>query len=145
MKVEIREFLPSDYDAVLALWSATEGIVLRDVDKREAIERYLATNQRFSFVAVKDGQIIGAVLSGTDGRRGYLQHLAVDKRHRGQGIGRSLAHCSVMAIHTAGIEKCHLMVLNEKAAAREFWRHLGWVERSDVQLMSYTHSGVPTA
>jgi N-acetylglutamate synthase len=134
--IEISHFSPADYDEVMVLWSHTDGLTLRDADSREAIARYLARNPGLSFVAREDGRLVGAVLGGTDGRRGYLQHLAVAPSHRGRGLGRALAERSVEALRALGIAKCHLMVREENAQARAFWAHLGWSERADVMLMS---------
>jgi ribosomal protein S18 acetylase RimI-like enzyme len=143
--VDVREFTPGDYDEVAALWRSTEGIVLRDVDQREPIVRYLALNPGLSFVASDRGRVIGAVLCGTDGRRGYLQHLAVAPEHRRCGIGRALAQRCVEALSARGLDKCHLMVLPQNEAARAFWRRLGWQERDDVLLMSHVRSGSANA
>ena len=143
--IELREFRSADYEAVRLLWSASEGIVLREVDDREAVERYLERNPGVSFVASDGTRIVGAVLCGTDGRRGYLQHLAVAPEYRRRGIGRRLAERAVAALAERGIAKCHLMVLPANAEARAFWRRLGWVERPDVVVMSHTESGRPNA
>ena len=145
MTIEIREFTPADHPAALDLWRSTPGVVVRDADAFQPVTAYLARNPGTSFVAVDDGAIVGAILCGTDGRRGYLQHLAVHPRVRGRGIGRSLAERSIDALAAAGIDKCHLMVVAGNDAASTFWRHLGWQSRTDIQLMSHTHSGVATA
>jgi ribosomal protein S18 acetylase RimI-like enzyme len=143
--ITYREFEPADYDAVLALWRAADGVVLREVDDRAPVERYLARNPGLSFVATDAGRVVGAVLCGTDGRRGYLQHLAVAPGHRGRGIGRALAARAVAALAAASTDKCHLMVLPANAGARAFWARLGWVERSDILLMSHVPRGRPGA
>jgi N-acetylglutamate synthase len=143
--IEYRELTPADYDAVLALWRTAAGVVLRDVDERAPIERYLARNRGLSFVATDAGRVVGAVLCGTDGRRGYLQHLAVAPPHRRRGIGRALAERALAALAAYGIDKCHLMVLPANTDARAFWARLGWAERDDVLLLSHTHSGRPDA
>jgi N-acetylglutamate synthase len=142
MNPTIRTFEVDDYAAVRALWQrcADEGIVLRDVDDRAHIARYLARNPGLSFVAELRGAIVGAVLCGTDGRRGYLQHLAVEPACRRSAIGRALAECAFGALRREGIDKCHLMVLPENARARAFWSALGWTERGDVLLMSRSES-----
>ena len=140
--IELREVTAADYDEVVALWQASEGIVLRAVDERAPLERYLAHNPRLSFVACDGARVVGAVLCGTDGRRGYLQHLAVAATHRRQGIGRRRAECAVAALASRGIAKCHLMVLPANVAARTFWKRLGWAERTDVLLMSHVMSHV---
>ena len=66
----IRTMTPSDYAAVLALMQDTPGISLREADSREATERYLARNPGLSFVAEREGRLIGCVMCGHDGRRG---------------------------------------------------------------------------
>jgi ribosomal protein S18 acetylase RimI-like enzyme len=136
--IEIVPFLPADYDEVMVLWASSEGLTLREADSRDAVERYLSRNPGLSFVARDEGQVVGAVLAGTDGRRGYLQHLAVAPSHRGQGTGRALAERAVGRLRALGIAKCHLMVRQENAGARAFWEHLGWSERGDITLMSLT-------
>jgi len=73
---------------------------------------------------------------GTDGRRGYLQHLAVDPNHRRSGAGRALAEHAFQALVAIGIRKCHLMVVEGNERALGFWRSMGWSERGDVLLMS---------
>jgi ribosomal protein S18 acetylase RimI-like enzyme len=137
----IREMAVADYDAVITVWRAAEGVTLRGVDTRERIAEFLAANPGMSFVAVDGDTIVGAVLCGTDGRRGYLQHLAVAATHRRRGIGRSLAESCVEALRARGIDKCHLMVVSGNASAKMFWERLGWVERDDVILMSRTTPG----
>ena len=67
--IEIAPFDPRDYDEVMALWSETEGLTLREADSREAIIRYVARNPDLSFVARDEGRLVGAILAGTDGRR----------------------------------------------------------------------------
>ena len=143
--IEIAFFDPRDYDEVIALWSQTEGLTLRDVDSREAIARYLERNPSLSFVARDRGRLVGTVLAGTDGRRGYLQHLAVTPSHRGQGLGRALAERAVTALGALGIEKCHLMVRQENAPARAFWQRLGWSERGDIIVMSHAEPDAANA
>ena len=143
--MNIRAFEPSDHPDVLRLWQTTPGIVVRDVDAGAPIAAYLAKNPGMSFVAVVDDHIVGAVLCGTDGRRGYLQHLAVHPDYRRQGLGRRLVQRCLDALAAAGVDKCHLMVLADNRDAAEYWTHLGWELRSDLHLMSHTISGVPGA
>jgi ribosomal protein S18 acetylase RimI-like enzyme len=143
--VEIFPFSPSDYDEVMALWQATEGLTLREADSRDAVTRYLARNPRLSFIARDGGRVVGAVLGGTDGRRGYLQHLAVAPTHRHQGLGRSLAARVLEGLGILGIAKCHLFIRREHVEAREFWERSGWTVRDDVTLMSHSDSAATNA
>jgi ribosomal protein S18 acetylase RimI-like enzyme len=135
--VEILELGSSDYDEVMALWQGTEGLTLREADSRAAVTQYLGHNPGLSFVARDDGRLVGAVLAGTDGRRGYLQHLAVAPTHRRRGVGTSLAKRVLEALKARGIAKCHLFVRCENLQARKFWEGLGWTARGDVMLMSH--------
>ena len=143
--VEIFPFSPSDYDEVMALWQTTEGLTLREADSREAVTSYLARNPRLSFVARDSGRLIGAVLGGTDGRRGYLQHLAVAPTHRRQGLGSSLAGRVLEELGALGVTKCHLFVRREHPEAREFWERSGWTVRDDVTLMPHSDSDATNA
>jgi N-acetylglutamate synthase len=143
--IEFAPLRPTDYDEVMALWYATEGLTLREADSREAIFRYLERNPGLSFVARDAGHLVGAVLAGSDGRRGYLQHLAVASSHRGRGVGRALAERALDALRALGIAKCHLMVRQENAAARAFWEHMGWQDRADVVLMSHADPNAANA
>jgi len=142
-RVLVREFAVDDVDRALALWRSCEGIVLREADdRREPIARYLERNPGLSFVCEVGAELAGAVLCGTDGRRGFLHHLAVLPVHRQRGLGRALALAAVEALAREGIDKCHLMVLPSNTAARAFWRRLGWEDRNDVLLMSRLDSRV---
>ena len=138
--IHIREMTMADYDAAMALWQRTEGMGLRPADAPEHIARYLARNPGLSFVAMDGDNLVGTVLCGHDGRRGYLQHLAVERAYRGRGIGKALVERVLNALRDVGIRKCHLFVIKENQAAIAFWRHIGWELRQDIVTMShFTH------
>jgi ribosomal protein S18 acetylase RimI-like enzyme len=147
MPVALREFTAQDYDAVIALWRSADGVTLRDADSRTSIADYLVRNAGLSFVAVDvdEDRLVGAVLCGTDGRRGYLQHMAVTTSHQRRGIGRALAERCLAALRERGILKCHLMVVTTNSTALAFWSTLGWAERTDIRLMSSSASDAPNA
>lgn len=135
-EVMIHEMAPAHYDRVMALWQATEGIGLSDADERERIAAYLARNPGLSFVALADGAVVGAVLCGHDGRRGYLHHLAVAPAFRGRGIGRELVGACLAGLKGAGIQKCHLFVYRDNAEGRAFWERIGWHWRRELGIVS---------
>ncbi len=132
----IRPFDIEDHAAAIALWQATEGIGLSASDSRENIAAYLERNPGMSFVALNGRTLIGAVLGGTDGRRGYLHHLAVDPGYRGRGIGRDLVAHGLDAARQAGVPKCHLFLFRANRSGRAFWEHIGWTPRSDLEVVS---------
>src|SRR5690606_29848318 len=112
----------------------------RDADSREGIARYLARNPGLSFVAVQHGRIVGTVMAGHDGKRGYLQHLLVLEALRNRGIGRALVSRSLEGLKRDGILKSHLMILVDNQPGRSFWSRLGWQQRDDVHLFSYINA-----
>ena len=73
MNPAILRFDIESYESVLALWKRCEGIGLSDADSPEAIHAYLDRNSGMSFIAKVDGNIVGAILGGHDGRRGYIR------------------------------------------------------------------------
>ena len=131
----VRSFRIEDYDAVIALWQRTEGVGLNQSDTRRAVVAYLRRNPRLSFIAEKDGQIIGAMLCGHDGRRGYLHHLAVARRYRHRGIGRQQVSASLAKLRKAGISKCNVFIFANNTAGMKFWAHSGWSLRAELRLM----------
>ena len=140
MSFRLRPMQAEDYAAVLALWQSSSGMTLRQCDSRQAITEYLHRNPQLSQVLWHDNELVGAVLVGTDGRRGYLQHLAVATRWQRQGLGKQLLAASITALQSAGIDKTHLFIHNDNASALAFYRHLGWQERTDIRVCSFNAS-----
>lgn len=136
MSLTIRTMRPRDYDEVVALWRACPGVGVSDSDTREGIARFLRANSGLSFVALDDGRLVGAVLCGHDGRRGYLSHLGVAPGARRRGIGRELVGRCVAALAQEGIDKCHIFVFEENADALAFWRDAGWSARPELRVLS---------
>ncbi|MEW6650053.1 MAG: GNAT family N-acetyltransferase [Chloroflexota bacterium] len=126
-----------DYDAVLALWQSCEGIGLSAADEKPRIAVYLERNPGCSFVARVEGQIVGAVLGGHDGRRGFLHHLAVRPDQRRLGIGRLLAQASLDALAQQGIDRVHIFVYADNSSGIAFWEQIGWRLRRNLVLMSF--------
>jgi ribosomal protein S18 acetylase RimI-like enzyme len=127
---------PHDYDEVLALWRACPGVGLSASDTREVVTRFIGANPELSFVAREEGRLVGAVLCGHDGRRGYITHLAVAPDARRQGLARELVERCLGALGREGIGKCHLFVFTDNADARSFWKATGWTERTELRVFS---------
>jgi ribosomal protein S18 acetylase RimI-like enzyme len=136
MALQFRPFTMADYDDAYSLWNRTEGVGLSQADEPQNLARFLARNPGLSFVAEEEGRIVGAVLCGNDGRRGFLHHLAVEKASRRSGIGRSLVERCLSALAAAGLRKCHLFVLADNVEGQRFWRTIGWEERTTLKVMS---------
>jgi ribosomal protein S18 acetylase RimI-like enzyme len=136
MNIDILPFTMDVYADVMELWRASEGIGLSSADSEDRIAYYLNRNPGMSFIAKADGRMIGAVLCGHDGRRGYLHHLAVDKAYRYHGIGQALVGKCLKALEEEGIQKCHLFLIETNLEGRKFWEKVGWSLRRDIAVMS---------
>jgi ribosomal protein S18 acetylase RimI-like enzyme len=131
-----------DYDEVAGLWRRSEGIGLHDsTDSRQGVAEYLRRNPGLSFVCRREGKLVGAVLCGHDGRRGYLHHLAVQHDRRRQGIARALVAKCLEKLGAIGIEKCNIFLFSNNKAGEEFWKHLGWKERADLKVLQISTNG----
>lgn len=140
--VTLRPMTIEDYAEVIVLWQQSSGMTLREADSRENIGRYLQQNSGLSFVAEVEQQVVGAVLAGTDGRRGYLQHLAVSTAYQSNGIGRTLVEHVLTALQQQGVDKTHLFVHADNQQAQAFYQKLGWFARPEVQMYSFNSSMV---
>ena len=136
MQLQLSDFDIEFYDRVIELWRQCEGIGLSNADSLENIRAYLSRNPGMSFVARADDDVVGAVLSGHDGRRGYIHHLAVRPDWRGHGVGRQLADRCLQALEGAGIQKCHLFIYTDNEDGRVFWQSIGWTPRAELQVVS---------
>ena len=129
----IREFIyPDDYPAVIRLWqNAGPGIHLRRSDQPEEIERKLRRDPDLFLVAEMDGQMVGAVLGGFDGRRGFMYHLAVAESQRRQGIGLALMDELERRLRSKGCIRYYLLVTKDNESAMRFYETYGW-QRMDL-------------
>lgn len=131
--MEIRTMTIEDYEKVYKLWSNTAGIGMRNLDdSKNGIAKFLKRNPTTNFVATDNDEIVGVILSGHDGRRGYIYHTAVDINYRRQGIGRRLVESVYKALDEEGITKIGLVVFRNNDIGNLFWKSIGWEERVDL-------------
>lgn len=122
-----------DYDEVYNLWINTTGMGLNNIDdSRVGIERYLKRNPATCFIAKKDNNIVGVILSGHDGRRGYIHHTAVAVSERRQGIGKALLGAALNALKNEGINKVALVAFKKNDIGNRFWEKNGFIVRDDL-------------
>lgn len=131
----------TDYKSVTGLWKITEGMGITVSDSRKNLDKFLKRNKGFCLVALGEKkEIIGTILSGHDGKRAYIYHLAVEKRYRRNGIGKELVNTSMQKLKAAGIPKCTLFVYNKNISGKRFWQSMGWFVRKDLTMMQFfTH------
>ena len=134
--VNIHEMAIEDYEKIYTLWEMSDNIGLSKADSRHSIGKFLERNPGMSFTAWKEGKLVGTVLCGHDGRRGYIHHLMVHPDHRRQGLGQSLVSRCMFALTRIGIQKCHLFVFEDNISGIKFWESLGWTKRVELTMMS---------
>lgn len=133
MTVQIRVMTIDDYDKVYDLWIHTPGMGLNTTDdSKEGIEKYLKRNPTTSFVAESDGKIVGVIMAGHDGRRGYIHHTAVLPEYRKQGIASYLVERALLALDMEGIKKVALVAFSKNEIGNDFWEKRGFVAREDL-------------
>ena len=134
--MNIRLMTIEDYDKIYDLWENALGVGLSEADERNAIYNFLERNKGLSFVSESDNEIIGTILCGHDGRRGYIYHLAVKENQRFKGIGRQLVQKALDALKQVGILKCHIFVFENNELGKGFWSGNGWKLRADIAIFS---------
>lgn len=119
--MNIRKLTIADYDAVYALWLSCKGMGLNNLDdSRQGIERFLKRNPDTCFVAEDNGNTVGVIIAGNDGRRGYIYHTAVDPEYRRKGIAKALVNSALKALRDLGINKTALVVFERNADGNAF-------------------------
>ena len=119
------------YESLFDLWKSTPGMGLRSLDdSKEGISRFLRRNPTTNFVAYQDDKIVGAILSGHDGRRGYIYHTVVLPECRGQGIASDLVSAAVDALRSEGITRVCLNVMETNEQGKRFWASKGWEKKA---------------
>lgn len=131
--MEIRKMHISDYKSVYNLWLSCKGMGLNDVDDSEkGISRFLERNPETCFVAIDNNEIMGVILCGNDGRRGYIYHTAVKPSERNKGIGTKLVDRAMKAFEDIGITKVALVVFEKNETGNAFWEKKGFTSREDL-------------
>ena len=134
-KIEIREFFINDYDAAIELWQRVEGLEIAEGDDKESVAQFLARNPALSRVATDGSAIVGVALCGHDGRRGHVYHLAVDPAYQGRGLGKRLLDESLADLRRTGVKRVIIMVADDNASGRQFWKRSGFEEISGAIAM----------
>ena len=137
LNIEIRPMSIDDYDEVFAMWQITSKRALSEADSRENIAFYLERNPGLSQVAVTDGKIIGTVLCGHDGRRGYIHHMAVLPEYHRHGAAKRMAQTVLLALAREGIAKTHIFCYTNNTLGQSFWTAMGFERRDDIYDFSF--------
>ena len=136
--VAIRPVTPSDTEPVLALWRLAfpgyEDPRRPHRDPRASLERKLAFGDGLIWLAERDGRVVGTVMAGWDGHRGWLYSLGVHPEARRGGLGRALLAHAEAALAARGCRKVNLQVVATDGGVRAFWRAAGYAEDEVVSM-----------
>lgn len=131
--MDIRKMTINDYEDVYELWTNTSAMGMRSIDdSKEGIEKYLDRNPETCFVAEVENEIVGIILSGHDGRRGYIYHTSVKEATRKHGAGKALVNAAMEALRKEGINKVALVAFSTNELGNSFWEAQGFEERKDL-------------
>ena len=131
--MEINLLIIEDYDKVYQLWTNTKGMGMRSLDDSfEGIKKFLKRNPTTNYIAQVENKIVGVILCGHDGRRGYIYHTAVNSDYRGQGIGKKLVNTVIESLMKEGINKVALVVFDSNDLGNKFWQSLDFDKRDDL-------------
>ncbi|MBO5165530.1 MAG: GNAT family N-acetyltransferase [Lachnospiraceae bacterium] len=134
----IRTMTIEDYEGVYSLWMTIKGFGMRSIDdSREGVERFLKRNPETSVVAVENGEIVGAILCGHDGRRGCLYHVCVREDMRMRGIGKAMVVFCMEKLKAEQISKVSLIAFTINDIGNAFWRQIGWTKREDLNYYDF--------
>ncbi|UCG91789.1 MAG: GNAT family N-acetyltransferase [candidate division WOR-3 bacterium] len=133
----LRELRIEDYDALIELW--TEAKLLhrpKGRDRRDNIERELQQPSAVFLVAEKDGKLVGSIFGTHDGRRGWINRLAVSPSYRRQGIAAQLVKEVEKRLDAMGIEIIACLVEDWNSVSMEVFQRIGYKRHSDVVYFS---------
>lgn len=131
--MKIRLLAIEDYEKVYDLWTNTKGMGMRSLDDSyEGIEKFLKRNPTTNFVVEADNNLVGVILCGHDGRRGYIYHTAVNPDYRRKGLGEALVSAALEALEKEGINKAALVVFSTNDIGNTFWESIGFERRKDL-------------
>ncbi len=136
----IRAMTTEDYDGLYALWMTIKGFGIRSIDdSREGVAQFIRRNPGTSVVAVSpEGEIVGGILCGHDGRRGCLYHVCVRADYRRKGIGTAMVTFCMNALKAEHINKVSLIAFTKNDVGNAFWNRIGWTRRLDLNYYDFT-------
>ncbi len=138
----------ADYDELYSLWNQVEQTkrALNPVDDTlEGITRYIKRNPTTCFAAIKDKKIVGAILTGHDGRRAIIHHLCIHPNFQRLGIARTLVEMAEAALKNEGIQKIFGLVFKDNETANSFWERMGYSLRTNLNYRNKSlNDAIPT-
>jgi len=132
-------------DQVVALWQSAFGYETAHNDPGLSIDNKVGVGDGLFFVALAGAEVVGTILAGYDGHRGWLYSLAVAPGYRKQGIGTQLVVHAERALADRGCVKINLQILEDNAGVAEFYESLGFVVEKRINMGKRLMENVPEA
>jgi N-acetylglutamate synthase len=127
LKTPDKSFVASDLDEVIKLWSRIEELSFPvTFDTEERLTKFLLRNTGLSTIIKSNEKIVGALLCGHDGRRGFFYHTGVDNAYRKQGLATKMIERSFKMLRKEGIDNCFLFTNDFNKDAQKFWKARGF-------------------
>ena len=140
-EVTIRKLEMEDYDRVMGLW-AEAGLPFRPQgrDRPDRVARELQEGTAMFLVAELDGRLAGVVLGTHDGRKGWVNRLAVAPAYRRRGIARRLVHEIEARFEALGLEITAALIETHNQESLDFFRAVGYLHAPDIEYVSRRRS-----
>ncbi len=133
----IRTLTMNDYDSMVKLWEdAGLPIRLRGRDSKASIEAQMKACPEFFIGAFADAQLVGTVIASSDGRKGWINRLAVHPKHRRQGVAKVLVAEAEKVLRKSGVVIFSVLIMDHNRASKELFKELGYEELEDVRYFS---------
>ena len=127
MKEIIREFEDGvDRAQVVEVWQRVFGYETAHNEPNFAINKKLAMRDGLFFVAAVGEKVVGTIMAGYDGHRGWIYSVAVLPEYRRRGVGTRLTRHAEERLKSLGCPKINLQILQENKAVEAFYRKLGY-------------------
>lgn len=123
--MNIRPFDLQDEEQVIALWKECKLVVPWN-DPKKDIRRKLKVNPELFLVGEIEGEIVGSIMGGYEGHRGWVNYLAVLSSHRKKGYGRQLMEAVEERLEKMGCAKVNLQVRETNLEVIEFYKAIGY-------------------
>ncbi|MEM3616722.1 MAG: GNAT family N-acetyltransferase [Candidatus Bathyarchaeia archaeon] len=139
--MEIRKITITHYEELVNLWLRA-GLPFKPKgrDSREVIARQMSANPEFFLGAFENGRLVGAVIISSDGRKGWINRLAVDPDFRRRGVAKTLITEAERVLESHGLKIFCALIEDENEASKRLFRKCGYVEHRDIIYFSKRES-----
>lgn len=137
----IRTLTMNDYDRMVKLWEDADlPIRLRGRDSKASIEGQMRMCPEFFIGAFADAHLVGTVIASSDGRKGWINRLAVHPKYRRQGVAKALVAEAEKVLRKNGVEIFSALIMDHNRASKELFKKLGYEELEGIKYFSKRES-----